>query len=624
MSWILTHLYEATKNPEHLIRAIEIWQKEIDSASKRDMVNRIAELHWEIAKARDTLGEHLKAAESFELASENYSKASEKFPQLRDFYLEYTSYMLAWGEFEKAKQYHSEKNYLQAKEQYEKVADIYRSTKRWNYLSTNYLAWARLEEAEDSSRREQTREAIELFSDAEKLFEETKRILQNELESIQSQEHDTMELLDQAIHLLEEDEESIEFKPETIQDEKTKKFLVSLIKASDVRRDYCLGRMTLEEAKTLDQRGDAMASSRSYSSAADLFEKIAGTSDEASEELQPLVWLCKAWHNMTRAKAEASPDLYHHASKLFDETRDRCTDVKSKRLVQGHSHFCKALEAGTKFEETQDQAHYFEAIKFLESAASLYVRAGYNKASEYVKATHRLLDAHIYMEKAGKEVKPQEKAKYYTMAERLLESSAQSYLTAKYPEKSKEIERLLKMVREERKMASSLSEVLIAPILVSPTETFTIPLPSSEQAIGLERFENADMEANLILGKNEVRIGEDIDLEIEMTNTGKVPARLMMVEDVIPEGFRVVKAPDFCRIEGNSVNMKRRALPPQKMEEVKLVFRPREKGEFVLKPKILFFDDNGHFNTHEPESKTLIVSELGIAGWLRGPRRKRE
>jgi uncharacterized repeat protein (TIGR01451 family) len=622
MSWIMTHLYEVTKNPEHLKKAIEIWQKEIGSASERNMVNRIAELYWEIAKAQDMLGEHLDATESFKLASENYSKTAEEIPHLRDFYEEYASYMLAWSEFEKAKQCHAEKRFLQALEHYKNTAEIYKSTERWSYLAPNYLAWARLEEAEDLSRKEQTQEAIKLFEEAKKLFEETKRTLESKLESIQSREHETMELLKQATDILEGEKEPIELKPELIQDEKTKGSLVSLINASEVRRDYCLGRIALEEAITLDQRGDTIASSRAYASAADIFESIAGISEEASGELQPLVWLCRAWQNMTKAKAEDAPELYLEAARQFDEARVQCTDERSRRLVQGHSSFCKALEAGTRFEETQDQVHYSEARKHLVSAANLYVRAGFNGASEYAKATQRFFDAHVYMEKAGIELDPQEKARYYMMTERLLESSARSYLAANYPEKSKEVERLLGRVREEREMASSLSEVLLTPMLVSPAESFTVPMPTREQAVGLERFENADMETNLILGKREIRIGEEIDLEIEMTNTGKVPAQLMMVEDMIPEGFSVVSAPDFCRIEGSSINLKRRALPPLKMEEVKLVMKPREKGDFHLKPKILYFDENGNFNTHEPELVTIIVKELGISGWLRGPRRE--
>ncbi|MFB0523354.1 MAG: hypothetical protein ACETV1_06305, partial [Candidatus Bathyarchaeia archaeon] len=73
---ILTRLYEATNNPEHLRKAIETWRKAIESATMLDIVSRIAESYWKIAKAQAILGEHLEAAENFERASESYEKAA--------------------------------------------------------------------------------------------------------------------------------------------------------------------------------------------------------------------------------------------------------------------------------------------------------------------------------------------------------------------------------------------------------------------------------------------------------------------------------------------------------------------------------------------------------------------
>ena len=624
MSWILTHLYEVTKDPEHLRKAIEIWRKEVDSAKKLDMLNRVAELYWEIAKAQDVLGGHLEAAENFERASENYLKAAEKIPQLGGFYREYASYMKAWSEFEKAKQCHADKKYVRAMGHYEKVADIYRSTERWNYLAPNYLAWARLEEAEDRSRAEKTEEAIALFKEAINLFEEAKGTMEAKLGATRARVRETLDLFQQATDLVEEAKGSVEIKPGNIQDEEEEKLLVSLIQASEIRRDYCLGRIALEEAIILDQQGDKAASSRRYGSAVGIFERIAGTSEEAREELQPLVSLCKAWQSMTQAEAEASPDLYLKASQLFEEVRNHSADEKSKRLALGHCHFCRALEAGTRFEDTRDLTHCSEAIQHLGSAADLYVRAGFEGASEYAKATQRLFDAYVYMDNASRETDPQEKARFYAMAERLLESSVQSYKSAKYPEKSKEVERLVGRVREEREMTASLSEALRAPTIVSPAEAFTAPMPTREKAVGLGRFESADVQVNLILGGNEVEIGEELNLEIELINAGKGPAQLLEVEGIIPDGFSVSKAPESYRIKDGHLNMKGKKLSPLMMEEVKLVLKPRERGIFQLKPRILYLDEAGRFNSHEPEPVSITVKELGISRWLRGPSRKKQ
>ena len=246
---ILEHLYELTNDPGHLRRSIETSRKSIESASRAGWISRMAESYWEIAKAQATLGEHVGAAESFERASENYGKAAEKIPQLKEFYSEYASYMRAWSEFEKAKQHHAEKRYGEAREHYEKTAELHKSTERWSYLAPNYQAWARLEEAEDLSREEQTEEARDLFQQTTGLFEEAKA--------------------------------SIEIKLGTIQDEEERNLLVSLAQASDIRSDYCLGRIALEEGRILDRQGDHLASSRRYGSAAETFQRIAGASEEA-------------------------------------------------------------------------------------------------------------------------------------------------------------------------------------------------------------------------------------------------------------------------------------------------------------------------------------------------------
>jgi len=553
------------------------------------MFGRIAESYWKIAKAQDVLGERSEAAESFENASESYVKTAEKIPQLKDFYQEHASYMMAWGEFERAKQSHAEKSYMQAKEHYEKAAELHKSTERWSYLAPNYLAWARLEEAEDLSRREETEEARDLFQRATGLFEEAKR--------------------------------SIEIKLRLTQDEEERELLVSLAQASDLRRDYCLGRNALEEGRILDRQGDHLASSRRYGSAAETFQRIAGASEEAQMELQPLVCLCQAWQKMTMAEAEASAIMYLEASKLFEKAKAHVDDERSKRLALGHSRFCRALEAGARFEDKNEIAYYNEAIKHLESAARHYVRAGVKSAADYAEATQRLFDAYVYMDNASKDTDPMKRARYYQMAEKVLETSAGSYLMAKHPEKSEEVQRLLGRVREKRELAVTLSQVLHAPTTISTTEVFNAPMPTREKAVGLERFESADIQANLITRRREVGVGEDLELEIELVNAGKAPAQLVKVENIVIEGFELKSYPDICRVEDSYLDMKGRTLSPLKTQELKLVLKPLTKGEFELKPRILYLDEAGKYRSHEPDPVSITVQELGIRGWLRGPTR---
>ena len=56
----------------------------------------------------------------------------------------------------------------------------------------------------------------------------------------------------------------------------------------------------------------------------------------------------------------------------------------------------------------------------MEAAENYYLKAGNKSASEYAKATMTLLDAYMYITKAETETEPNEKAKYYKIAEKTL------------------------------------------------------------------------------------------------------------------------------------------------------------------------------------------------------------
>jgi tetratricopeptide (TPR) repeat protein len=588
---ILLYLYELTNETDYLRKAIKTWRNAIESASKLELLSRIAESYWRIAKAQDVLGEHLEAAENFRLASENYMKAVEKIPQLKEFYMDYSKYMQAWSEIEKAGHHHTEKHYGEAKKHYEKAAELHKVTERWNYLSPNYLAWTKVEEAEDLSRREQTQEARDSFQQAARLFTEAKEL--------------------------------ISFKLKTIETMEEKRIAGDLVKASDFRREYCLGRVALEDARVLDRQGNHSASSKRYGEAVETFQRVMDSLERESDqkELQPIINLCKAWEKMMMAEAHMSPSLYDEAAGLFIEARDNASDQTTRLLAQAHSSFCKALEAGTRFELTRETELFSEAKRHIEASTSYYLRAGQQTMSDYAGATSRFLDAYLYTYNAQTEADPLKKAQFYKMAERLLQSSAGAYLKAKHPEKSDEIRRILGRVKEEREIAVSLSEVLHTPSLVSTTASFSTPTPTHERAVGLERFESADIQANLITRSREVGVGEDLDLEIELVNAGKAPAQLVKVEDIVIEGFELKSYPEICRVEDSYLDMKGRTLSPLKTQELKLVLKPLTKGSFELKPRILYLDEAGKYKSHEPDPVSITVQELGIRGWLRGPTR---
>jgi len=205
------------------------------------------------------------------------------------------------------------------------------------------------------------------------------------------------------------------------------------------------------------------------------------------------------------------------------------------------------------------------------------------------------------------------------MTEKVLQASAGSFMKAEHPEKREQVQRLLEKVKEERELALSLSEVLHAPAIASATTAFATPTPTHENAVGIERFEHADIQANVITRQKSLKVGENLDLEIELVNAGKGPAVLIKLAEVIPQGFELTQKPEIYRLEDNYLNMKGKRLDPLKTEEIKLVLKPKVQGVFPLKPRILYLDENGKYKAHEPEPTTITVKELGISGWLKGP-----
>ena len=582
---LLNRLYELTGNPDHQRKAIETFEHAAKSYEKLNLISQMAGCYWKVAKGYSCLGEHLTASQSFSLASNAYAATAEKIPQ--EFYHDYVLYMQAWSEIEKAGYEHGLNEYDSAETHFKKASELHEATKQWGYLAPNYTAWAEMAHACELSRKDQTKEAFEAFEKARVLFGEAKNSLGVKIKSITDQEE--------------------------------KQMITSLTNACDLRREYCGARMAFEEARALEKKGDHAPSAKKYSETVETLGKMIPRleSEQDRREFQFIIHLSQAWQKMAQAEAETTPALYLEASRFFEQARDVSPSERGKLLTMGHSRFCKALETGARFSDTRDPSLHSAAKQNLESAMDYYLKADFKKASEYAKATGLLLDAYFYMSTASKESDPENKAKLYMVTERVLQASAKLYVNADNPAKSKQVQRLLEDVKEQRELAVSLTEVLHAPVMAS-TAVVPSPTPTYEQAVGLERLEHAEVHEKIIASKKELKVGEILDLEIELVNPGKSTALLDRIEEAIPNGFEVVEKPQTYRVEGSSINMRGRKLDALKVEEVKFSLKPMRKGSFNIEPRILYLDENGNAKSHQPEPVAITVGELGIKGWIRG------
>jgi tetratricopeptide (TPR) repeat protein len=584
----LHSLYDLTGQTKHLVKAIEALEAAAESYRKVNMFSRIAECHWKSALFLDILDEHPKAAEKFRLASDDFKIAAEKLPRLSALYDDHSQYMLAWEEIERARYHHSRQEYAQAKESYERAAALHESTKKWSFLSANYVAWAQVENAEDLSQKERSKESIDAFREASNLFRDSETQMRERLAKIESPDE--------------------------------KQMVKRLIEAIEHRQGLCRARIALEEARVLDKGGNLSSASEKYGLVADMFAKIKQrlSTDQDRKEIELIITLSKAWKAMAKAEAESSPELYEEAAHLFDEAKILSPGDKAKNLALGHSRLCMALGAGARYSDTSDSTLHAAAVQNLESAAKYYLKANLQSAAEYAKASKLLFDSYAYMNKAGSEEDQEKKTKLYTMAEKVLQASVSSYEKAGQPGRKEQVLKILAKVKEDRELAMSLAEVFLAPDIVSTAMAFPSPAPTHETAVGLDRFEHADVQATLIAKPKELHVGQELSLEIELINAGRGPAQLTKVEAIIPKGFLVIQEPEKYRMEDSQINLKGRRLDALKTEDVRLVVKPSSKGRFRLNPRIMYLDDSGANRTCEPAPVEIVVKEMGISGWIKG------
>ncbi|MGD9130035.1 MAG: ATPase domain-containing protein [Candidatus Bathyarchaeota archaeon] len=577
---ILEQLYTLTKDKKLLDRAIETYKTAIKHFSSLDLKSRVAESYWQIAKLKNHLGENIESANNYQTAAQTYKLAAEKHPKLKEFYSNHSDYMQAWSEIEQAKHNHSREEYHEAKVHYETAGRLHEQTEDWSYLSSNYFAWSRIEQAEELSRTEKPHEAINEFQEAIELFKKT--------------------------------ETNIKTKINTNPAIEEKDLITKILKASDLRCQYCQARILMEEAKLLEREGNYLDSSRNYGKASQKFVTIVSYVDVEIErkELEYLAILCRAWEKMVNAEETSSGESYIAAAELFEEAREYCFTKKASFWALGNSNFCKGLAAGLEYKASLDLANHSKAKGYIKNASTDYMQAGFSAASEYAKATLRLFDAYVFINQAEGEINQEKKAKHYQLAENLLQLSADSFVKAKQPEKTTLAQQMLENVREEKQLAISFNEVLHAPTIVSSTSAFSAPTSSSEVSVGLEKFEHANIQANLVTQTEEVRVGESFCLSVEFINAGKEPALLLRVEDFIPPDFVVVKKPEIYRIEDACLNMKGKQLAPLKLVEVKLTLQPSKKGEYKLKPRVHYLDELGQNKSLQLKTLEIKVEEI--------------
>ncbi len=125
--------------------------------------------------------------------------------------------------------------------------------------------------------------------------------------------------------------------------------------------------------------------------------------------------------------------------------------------------------------------------------------------------------------------------------------------------------------------------------------------------MGLERFEDADIQARITVYEEEVTVNEEFDFRLDLVNAGRNAGLLVRINNLTPKGFKITAAPTQYTVENGSVDMKGKRLAPFKAESIKLSLQATEPGFRKVSPQIIYVNEAGKFRTCKLEPVTINV-----------------
>ncbi len=587
---LLLQRYILNHDKIDVLDGVKAYQEAIHFLEKQGFTATLAAVSWKIGSAYETIGDYRKSSDAFGKAADDYEHASKSTISTANAFEELASYMRAWTYIQDARYYHAEDQFSKAGEKYLEAAKTLLATKPWSHLASHYEACAFLEKSETESKEERHEESVQSFQSAIDAFHRSEQ----ELEA---------KRLDQSLTPEEKHE------------------LENWLQITRGRERYAGGRLDVEVAVVLDAKGEDEASSGKYQSASEIFgELMEGSPGEQSRrEFEVLTHMCDAWAKMKKAEIKVSPELYSEASQSFKKAQAATASNRFRLLALANSSMCQALEAGTRFRHTRDSRLYSEIKKNLETTADYYTQARQDKAADWTRATQRLFDAFVYLSSAETELETKKKAELYHLAEKYLQLAAKLYEKAGYPSKREEALKHLGRAKEEKELLLTPIEALADSPAAAAIDVAPVSL-LRDRAVGLERFDAAQVVGHLGLQERECGVGADLTLDLEFANIGKAAATLIKMERIAPEGLEVKKESGTLRFQDNNLDLNGKRLGYMKSQEVKVSLKAKRKGTFEIRPRILFVDESGNYKSYDFEPQTLTVKELGIGGWLKGPK----
>ena len=124
------------------------------------------------------------------------------------------------------------------------------------------------------------------------------------------------------------------------------------------------------------------------------------------------------------------------------------------------------------------------------------------------------------------------------------------------------------------------------------------------------------------LKSNEITTSDFLEIVISLSNTGKSSASLVKIEDIVSEKLQAAYVSSYYAFNERYIDLKGKKLGPLSTEEITIRLNPQSKGEYSIKPRVVYHDDTGEYKFCDVEAVDIKISDMGLSGWFRGPRVK--
>jgi hypothetical protein len=102
---------------------------------------------------------------------------------------------------------------------------------------------------------------------------------------------------------------------------------------------------------------------------------------------------------------------------------------------------------------------------------------------------------------------------------------------------------------------------------------------------------------------------KELSIEVRVANIGSQSIRITKLVNILPDGAHVVKVPSNAIVDRDSVILGPKRTDPMNVESFQITINPAKRLA-IVKPVVIYTDDNGREHSHELPARLLVGSPV--------------